>query len=649
MPTAFFDRQKAKADGLSDAQINQLIAEKEKQGVTVIDLSGNNNPPPENQPVDQENQPQITGGGDKENFLMSLARAIVHPFTKTEQTIAGGLIQAPVAALSQGKINTRDIPLVGPALGLSNEELKKYETDPVEQVLRQAGRSAAVAASGLGGSGFLKGGALGATQALGDENVNPTNIALAALTGGIGGKVLGSFGGDTVKETGEDLISSVVRPNLSKSPFAYKEEQAIGRGLTDLGITGSARNQQKMIPKVMEDLSNKIKPLLSEDEILSAKGFKQSIIDFLESGNAENYVPGDSSYQKIRDRVIALIGKGKDELSEADVFLGKQKLGKQLSKAFQKVKDPRASALTNIEAVKLDIWKKLDDFIGRGNPEVKNLTNLQSLLFDAAPGVNKQARAQLRLPLVGSLPGLMQPLKAVQNFSGRGLRNFGSLAEKAGATSSNLTTLGGLAANPLLKQFFGGGEQTPQSAPPGQVPQEMSPENQSVYEELHITPTQPKQSFNDLGITPELVQAAYIALPKAKADRIKAAYDATKETAANAKRISEVQRAESLYNQLIPLALESEAGMAGFARAIAGKTPGVEGGAAEDLDRFTSGAVKTLAGAFSNEPGNPSDNDIRRWRDLLPKTGDTREERMRALKRMRDEINSEKKRLGLTR
>mgnify|MGYP001393131983 FL=1 len=109
--------------------------------------------------------------------------------------------------------------------------------------------------------------------------------------------------------------------------------------------------------------------------------------------------------------------------------------------------------------------------------------------------------------------------------------------------------------------------------------------------------------------------------------------------ASGQKRLRALDQAESTYNLVKQLALEAPAGVAGVLKAGLGRIPGVEGGSAEDLQRITDGLAKSIAGAMANEVGMATDRDIERWKGLMPKVGDTLEERKRALARLKQAID----------
>lgn len=118
-------------------------------------------------------------------------------------------------------------------------------------------------------------------------------------------------------------------------------------------------------------------------------------------------------------------------------------------------------------------------------------------------------------------------------------------------------------------------------------------------------------------------------------------------TAADRKRINAINTAEGIFGQVEELALTAPEGIEGFVKGNIGSIPGVDAGSAEDLTRVTKGYAKAIASAFAGEVGVATDSDIERWLGLMPKPGDTLNERKRALERLKSQIDLNKKQFGL--
>ena len=124
-------------------------------------------------------------------------------------------------------------------------------------------------------------------------------------------------------------------------------------------------------------------------------------------------------------------------------------------------------------------------------------------------------------------------------------------------------------------------------------------------------------------------------------------YPNSKMTATQQKRLATLNMAEGIYNTVEKLALEAPTGLYGYGRAKIGKLPGVEGGAAEDLERTTQALAKGIAGALASEVGVATDKDIERWMGLMPKVTDTMAERKRALERLKSAIIASREQLNV--
>lgn len=118
-------------------------------------------------------------------------------------------------------------------------------------------------------------------------------------------------------------------------------------------------------------------------------------------------------------------------------------------------------------------------------------------------------------------------------------------------------------------------------------------------------------------------------------------------SAAQKKRIVQLQQAETTVNLVEDVALKAGTGVGAFAKGKLARLPGVEGGAEEDLERLTDGLAKAIAATLASESGVATDKDIQRWKGLMPQLRDTMEERQRAIERLRGALQQEQERLNI--
>ena len=205
--------------------------------------------------ADQPQSPQSTG-----NPILDFLGGIAKPFIQTGKTIGGGvyegaraLDQAAGAPVSKAMGNTSDYtdsqgnPINDPFL--SQQELQQYDANPVGQVLKQAGNSAAMASWGVPAGQTIKGavalgGLSGGLNGLGQDNVTPmselTSILTGAGTGGIlkGAGALLNKGGQVVEDAGNDLALKGLKPSPSQlTTFKNTTGMDLGDFLAKNGIT----------------------------------------------------------------------------------------------------------------------------------------------------------------------------------------------------------------------------------------------------------------------------------------------------------------------------------------------------------------------------------------------------------------------------
>lgn len=107
------------------------------------------------------------------------------------------------------------------------------------------------------------------------------------------------------------------------------------------------------------------------------------------------------------------------------------------------------------------------------------------------------------------------------------------------------------------------------------------------------------------------------------------------------KRAVKIKQLAPPLVEIANLAIEAPTGFAGWWGATTGKIPGVAGGKAESLERKTAGYARLVANALATEVGTATDLDVKRWRGLMPKPGDTKEERLEHSLSLLNEIISE--------
>lgn len=648
-----FDKAAAKKAGYSDSEINAYLAKKTPQkSVTQGDW-----------------QSKKLVGGD--NIASNIVNSLADPFVKTGKTIGGGLFEIGRAGVSAaGNKNAYVNQKTGKQVEnpfLTKDELNKYSTDPFGALMDQIKASAGVASYGVpvGGAakvagktfkpGVFKGGALaGGLFGASKDDATPQSITTDALTGGVMGKILPkALGiGKKVEGAGKALRKSVLKPDVQPGPFYTKKTDEMLEKAGKAGLKGSAQAQLSQIPQKYTDLTNKITQKLAT--VKKPVPFA-SVVDDLGRAldNNINYHDADPLFAKAKAKFLNQLtkhankGKAGIEITPKALFEFKQHLGKQLNRAYSRL--DKGNPLSPAEEVGITFYDSLKDILNKNVKGISDLTEAQHAFHEISKGLVKSTQQTVGASLPSAqlyFPGLNRPFQSLQDSTGRGLMKAGQAGEKI-SNAPLISILTNALKNPNVAA------RTPQMQGSGGQPQQMSEPSGDVQgaattiEEPEIMETE--ETSGELEITPEMVSAAYVMFPKDVADRIKAAFQLQggKDSAFDEKRKAAVSSADVVYNQLSELALNAPAGWEGAAGAFFGQIPGVEGGSAEDLKRVTEGYAKAIAAAFAGEVGVATDEDVIRWLGLMPKPGDTHDERVRALQRLREQMDAEKVRLGV--
>jgi hypothetical protein len=121
----------------------------------------------------------------------------------------------------------------------------------------------------------------------------------------------------------------------------------------------------------------------------------------------------------------------------------------------------------------------------------------------------------------------------------------------------------------------------------------------------------------------------------------------TELTADQRNRTTVLNQASPVLETMTGYALTAPTGVEGWIRAWTGRRPGVAGGEAEMLERQTEGFARLIASAFASEVGVATDKDVERWKSIMPRPGDTQEERIESVNNLVKQIESEASSLGV--
>lgn len=392
---------------------------------------------PQSSPAPTSPQPQET------SFLGKIVKSVTDPFMRTGKNIGGAAFELGRVGASSLGFNPYINQQTGEAVEnpfLSMQELEKVSQPlslkkggALDQQLRDSANIGSYAVPfGKGANIVTKalapGAAVGGLQALSDEDATAGSVATSALTGaataGFLDKLMGV--GKAAKGAGKSLKTSVVKPKVSASPFMAEEEAKIVDTLTELGIGGSAASQKQQLPKVFRELSDEIEARLVQDTTKVPKSKLKTIInEALE--NSINYDATILTQVKAKDKYINQILKQAEGsgIGGQALFKAKQNLGNQLGRAFDKLE--KGVPLTEKEEIAMTIWGALDELMPKS---IKELTRKQSILYKAAPGIQKSAASPGGLSIFGNKVPLSGEIsQSAAHKLGSGLEKAGALTE----------------------------------------------------------------------------------------------------------------------------------------------------------------------------------------------------------------------------
>lgn len=321
-----------------------------------------------------------------------------------------------------------------------------------------------------GGTSLLAGGLLSGVGKVGGAIVNR---AAQAGEGAVAGE-----GGNLLTETGDALRKSVVKPMVKASPFGAEAENEIASSLQGMGFKGSAADQYAQLGPKMKDLGEQIGGALSKN---SKAVSTATVVDDLTKGVMDNtnFDPDNiPSYKTWMDHFMGNLKDKGQYLSAQDLYALKQKIAKQIPKAFEKdAAGGMGQSLTPKEEIGLEIWHNLDKHIADVAPEVKDLTRQQSFLYKAAPGLKaaRDGAGHASAEVLGTkvpIPG--EAVQAVKDAAGTALQNSGGVvsnaitkgAQKLAPTGAVLKQAGTVAAKDAVQAGLQGQEQYGSSPAP---------------------------------------------------------------------------------------------------------------------------------------------------------------------------------------
>lgn len=491
-----------------------------------------------------------------------------------------------------------------------------------------------------------------------------------------------------LERAGRTIRESVAGATGGKSALASSNIDEAMDFAKSRGYKGGSRSQAAQVSKdywsVKEQIGKKL-PTVKATPIDTDTVINNFITKVKDNINFNQHLP--SAENLINDYVAKITRHAKNGfLSADDVFRLKNDLWEQVAKIqTAQPGEVVAAAIQQKGAAASTLYEVLNETLGTMAPEVKALTTLQAQMHNYSKGLTSMMKPLVSTnPLWNFTQATVPAAQKLTDNVGRFLWAAGSdwKLDKAvsalskvthsllgprtivrqafeGTPIAPLTYMAGRQAQTMqpqegaqeAAQLLGTAEQPTGTTPPGFDPQA----NGQTALDLQIRLTPDEETKETKGkITPEMLMMAHLMMSTENASKIQKAYDAQEKASegdmdANAKKRKRMLTSSiQTYEMLLKLSLMSESGWSGYVSAQAGKLPGVDGSYAEDLDRITNGLARQLGQTFAGEVGVATDQDVQRWLGLAPKAGDTYDERIRALQRMKQLIENESVAYGLT-
>lgn len=496
------------------------------------------------------NKPQVQTQQPKQQSFLS---KMVGGFTNLAKNAGKDVVGAgeAVGREAQGPIKVAHLGGIPVGLypqgkNISDIQKNTFGTTNSSQIAKRiVGDTAQVGTFAVGGpedgilakiaSGAAKGATFGGGAAL-SNNKSAGDVVKSALTGaavgGIAEPVIGGILGklskgsnavedasidsrNVLQKTADSLDRSVINPKENPSPFSNAQGQDLTDYLKKTAVSDTnpeklykpTDNAQQVLEKLQPHfnaLQGKIEDTLKNDtSTVSAKDVVQKINNAI--GDNTHYLGSNSAAQQIQQAAMQDIAKAADEngnLTSQSLYDIKNNMQQELGRAYTKA--AKGAPLTGGE----DALKTARDTINDLLPdEVKKLGQSQSKLYDASPGLAKNASNALRIKspdVFGLLPSTRIPSQAASNLfqtvkSGTAgvLGKAGDLAEGAGDIADKIpNAVSGAVKNsivPAAVSASDAGQPTNSPEPSSPTQLNSSPSNQ--------TPPTPQQPTNSFGIS----------------------------------------------------------------------------------------------------------------------------------------------------
>lgn len=679
---------KARAAGFTDAQIAVEVNRKSQEVASAPQTPSPTAPAPAANPTPVP----VAQTPPNETFVSRFIKTLLKPAETSVRTVAAAVPIAGLAAVGgaakayegiTGKKTNIDETAVDNANLIANKvmaprSLQNFsQNNPENQgivpmgvvkegVQQGAGVSSYMIPGGAGlksaiGLGAVSGGLFGLSE--GDE-IDVDNIINGAVGGAAGGAAF-SGAGKLLKGVksligkGAGTLANKASQGINKATPTMWQNSLEQHGfdlntLTQKYFTKGS-NYDDMLGKVSErGNGGKLKQVIDDAEKQIATELKATdsntkvlMDDFIKDLQKEKKIlsdmPGnENSIAALDEFIAAFMQKYKNGITPEKLLQLKRAADSKFGQAV--VDESTGSAIAQAQKMFANAARsKLKALF----PKIKDALDTETEIYTLRPvlnrarAVSKTSGSSLRPGKFNSLTDLINPFA----YLDRAMTNPKIASRFLGAKGGEV---GASATPPLVNKA---GEMVGATA--GTTPMPTPTADSTDTTTAHTSTTEETTNpFGEMTKQEVLIKAMAAGADRKDLEDIATIYDlvggGTGASDANSrKRANAIKTAEIIYNQMEDLALKAPTGVWGSVRAKTGTLPGVEGGSAEDLKRQTEGFAKAIASAFAGEVGVATDKDIERWLGLMPKVGDTLDERKRALARLKEQIDANKAAYGV--
>ena len=607
-------------------------------------------------------------GEEKKGIVASLAK----PFTNTAERVGGAgeailrqlLLKQIEKASGEGDTDKMNrLGKIAEKESAITRGEKDYLTDPLQIAKDTAGVMSWGVPVGKGtsvlgkpiattvGKGGLTAGALGGFGY--SDETSPEGLAkstaIGAGTGYATAKIINKLfsgkGGASkatdktkLEKVGLDLKKGAIRPQAGKGPSSVTVEDDMVKFLSDKKISGSPMEMRYGVDKAYKQAYQEVGNILDNTPSKTYDvGTVKTIIKDQISEVGNNFVPGDTTYEKLLERELSLLDKQAQNggITAKGIHKAIGNLNKQLNRAYAKTQGMSGAPLTPVEGVRLDVSDVLHDMLAEAAPtKVGQLSKEMSMLHKLSPGLQNASQEAANIFGV-PMPGVGQGVLTAQN--------------KVGDVALSLDDIlkGGTSRAPLLSTKIGSklpaaaGALT-QGRESGEIPQMPSQPTSTGKSSAVMSEDQYKALvLNDLikngGKNLSKLEAAYKVLG-----------GAGEASAESKKAVAKLENAEALIDQFTTSL--SEIGMAesslgartgGTVRKLGASTGLIPDANLRAFSSLREGTKPILARTFG-EVGNLTAQEQENAIKLIPDVTDSREEAIAKLTQLRAIISQMK-------